>query len=206
MKFNEKHEAIPPTASIPVDSFPFDAEDDRYLWRAVIDYVLSTWEPKPGSLLEIGRCSHWLSPHNTRWTAGGGFAWPVGYGNGIASYSYFGLPQLDWSYLLTWTDHGWEIGEIRELDGSCPDLRIAIPSRTYRHEQAAIHTRWRIEREFRTIFFGFRHKLHEGWSCTADSSIRRAKKRNRGRKPRTHRQKAKLRRYTTEDANDCTFF
>lgn len=200
MKFNVKPLLM---KAVPIGSFPLDEEDDRYLWRAVVDHIMATWEPELGALLEIGRCSHWLRPHQTRWTADGGFAWPTGYGNGW-SWSRMGLPQMDWSRRMTWTESGWVRPVGRKLKGSCPTLRITIPSRTYRHEQAAIHTRWRIDGEFSVVFFGFRHKLQEGWSCTADSSLRRAKSRGDGRKPRTHRQKAKLGRYRRQ-ANDCSF-
>lgn len=49
------------------------ADDDPVLWEQVVG---------GGSPLyaEVGGCSHWLRPHQTLWTAAGGFAWRVGFG------------------------------------------------------------------------------------------------------------------------------
>jgi hypothetical protein len=47
---------------------------------------------------EAGMCSHWLRPHQTRWTAAGGFALPSGYGG--APHYRAGLPEFDWSVKL----------------------------------------------------------------------------------------------------------
>ena len=51
-----------------------DEEDDPELWRVALRYILAEIEPGPGISIEVGRCSHWLRPHQTRWTADGGFA------------------------------------------------------------------------------------------------------------------------------------
>ena len=160
-------------------------EDDGDLWESVLSYALCIWKPKTGAILRIGRCSHWLRPHQTRWTADGGFARPVGYGNGYG-FSRTGLPQLDWPITYIWDGINWQRDGRESSKTAKPDLRIAIPARTRRHPQAAIHTRWRVKREFRVEFYGFRLK-EDGWECTADSSIGR--ERGRGRKPRGHRQK-----------------
>lgn len=45
--------------------------------------------------LQIGACSHWFRPHQTRLTAAGGFALPAGYLGG--GFSRDGLPEFDWS-------------------------------------------------------------------------------------------------------------
>ena len=56
------------------------AEDDPALWEQVLKVLAedaSILEPvAAGSQLyaEVGVCSHWLRPHQTRWTAAGGFA------------------------------------------------------------------------------------------------------------------------------------
>ena len=57
-------------------------DDDPELWRAALSYTLAEIEPGPRVPVEVGRCSHWLRPHRSRWTAGGGFACPTGYGSG----------------------------------------------------------------------------------------------------------------------------
>ena len=62
-------------------------EDDPALWEQVLKTLAgdaSTIKPvKHGSPLyaEVGVCSHWLRPHQSRWTAAGGFAYPTGYGD-----------------------------------------------------------------------------------------------------------------------------
>ena len=156
-----------------------DEEDDLGLWSAVWDYVQRDWEPKSGDILEIGRCSHWLRPHQTRWTEGGGFAWPTGYG---AGQSRLGLPEFDWSVRMSWNGESWMLPpSFQKLDGRHPVLRLTLPSRTVRHAQAAVHSRWRRHRDFEIEFYGFR-RLQGVWSCTADSALRREQQ--SGRKPR----------------------
>jgi hypothetical protein len=139
-----------------------DAEDDPALWALVLETILGDAGRDWGTVIEIGRCSHWLRPHQTRWTADGGFAWPSGYGSG--GYSRNALPQFDRSVLLRWTGTSWE--SARTTPGS-PDVRVAIPARTTRHRQAAIHTRWSCIAE-RTRFYGFRNR-RERWELTAVS-------------------------------------
>ena len=81
--------------------------DNRSLWDAVVGVVLSDAEglvrlaSAPDRVFaEVGCCSRWLRPHQTRWTADGGFALPSGYGGG--GYSRWGLPELDWSVHASW--------------------------------------------------------------------------------------------------------
>lgn len=61
------------------------SEDDPELWQVAVQHILAQLTPVPGMLVELGRCSHWLRPHQTRWTADGGFAWPSGYGGHMAT-------------------------------------------------------------------------------------------------------------------------
>lgn len=140
-----------------------DEDDDPELWQAVLRTVIGECDPASGAVVEVGRCSHWLRPHQTRWKAGGGFAWPTGYGSGGGGYSRMGLPQFDWSIILGWDGAGWEIVPRRSLRTA---LRVAIPSRTGRHPQAAVHAVWHTGREKRLVFYGF-HKRAGGWVCTA---------------------------------------
>lgn len=142
-----------------------EAEDDPELWRVVIDTILADLQVASGMTVEFGRCSHWFRPHQTRWTADGGFALPVGYGG-----TWHGLPQFDWSVVLEWTTEGWVSALVKS---DKPSLRIAIPSRTARHLQAAVHTQWKTERKERRIFYGFRKKAG-GRRLTAVSDRRDA--------------------------------
>lgn len=100
-------------------------------------------------------------------TADGGFAWPSGYGGGAGGYSHLPLPQFDWSVVLGWSGSEWEVVERRSVPTA---VRIAIPSRTRRHRQAAIHTLWHTGPEKEWVFHGFRRR-DEGWACTASKEI-----------------------------------
>ncbi len=145
-----------------------NAEDDSALWRVAIEHIFTGLERIPGTIVEIGRCSHWLRPHQTRWTADGGFAWPTGYGGGTQSRD--GLPQFDWSVALAWTGERWEVVNPKTAKGRALNfsLRITIPSRTTRHAQAAVHTLWMSDRDAERRFYGFRRK-DGAWVCTAES-------------------------------------
>ena len=123
---------------------------------------------------ELGACSHWLRPHQTRWNAAGGFAWPTGYGG--ERHSRTGLPGFDWNVLLQFTPFpiGWVI------PGSFPTkrpnaVRVAVPSRTIRHRQAAVHTLWPAgtldAKTQRIIFYGFRN-VNGVWELKASSRDR----------------------------------
>ncbi|MCG6987828.1 MAG: hypothetical protein LJF06_06575, partial [Gemmatimonadetes bacterium] len=72
-------------------------EDDLELWATVVAEVyedaeyLCRYNPSRRWIeTEIGAGSHWLRPHQTRWTADGGFAYPVGYEGG--RFSTWSLP------------------------------------------------------------------------------------------------------------------
>jgi len=138
-------------------------EDDPTLWEAVLAEVFAGLAVPDGYVIEVGRCSHWLRPHQTRWSADGGFAWPTGYGGGAGGYSRLGLPQRDWAVALRRLGDRW----MAVLNGLPKfQVRITIPSRTRRHRQAAIHVLWRVGKEKRLPFFGFRNRP-EGWRSTA---------------------------------------
>jgi hypothetical protein len=108
---------------------------------------------------QIGCCRHWIRPHQSRWTADGGFAAPFGYDKTTTGYSFRALPDLEWSVFLKWTGEGWEPGR---TGGRCLLLRVAIPSRTARHFQAAVHTLWTPRspsgKENALQLYGFRKK------------------------------------------------
>jgi len=88
-------------------------EDAPELWKAVISVLLEEFRfrhPKiqegTESFLHIGACSHWFRPHQSRWTAAGGFAWPIGYG-GAQGFLHNGLPDFDWSVTFRLTNGNW---------------------------------------------------------------------------------------------------
>ena len=152
-------------------------EDDPALWEQVLRVLAedaATLESvSDGSQLyaEVGACSHWLRPHQTRWTAAGGFAWPVGYGG--VRFSRTGLPLFDWSVRLQFCPApiGWAIP--KQLPPKrCISVRVAIPTRTTRHRQAAVHTLWPPKtldpKRERTVFYGLRN-LNGAWELKACS-------------------------------------
>ena len=172
--------------------------DDTALWRVALEHILGELPRTPGTpgrLVQVGRCSHWLRPHQTRWTADGGFAWPTGYGSGGGGYSRTALPQFDWSVVLAWTGERWEPAADKAAK---PALRVAIPSRTMWHQQAAVHTIWMTAKEKERRFYGFRKKSGV-WRCTAESEWRedrKAERPERTRRPRRSHLNTTIRRAT----------
>jgi hypothetical protein len=154
-------------------------EDDPRLWRCLvatllddIDAIVASSATKDEILLEIGSCAHWLHPHQTRWTAAGGFAWPAGYGDGDG-HGRHGLPSFDVSRVFH-RDRATAAWHPTKGVGRRPFLlRVAVPTRTARHPQAAVHTIWTpgspprpdMKRE---RFLGFR-VVDDGWRLVADS-------------------------------------
>src|SRR5581483_12086640 len=99
---------------------------------------------------------------------GGGFAAPLGYGLAQHSWRSRSWPQFDWSVVVKWEAGRWLPAAGRSVK---PMLRIAIPSRTKRHRQAAVHSIWMDAPENRDCPYGFR--LREGrWTCTAPNQSR----------------------------------
>ncbi len=125
------------------------AEDDVRLWSALVTVlvddvgtVITSHPPRDEILLEIGSCAHWLRPHQLRWTAAGGFAWPVGYGND-GTLGRDALPAFERSRLLHLDPITGAWAPTRGRPGRRPlVLRVAVPIRSTRHPQAAIHTIW----------------------------------------------------------------
>lgn len=174
-----------------------DAEDDPKFWEAAINHIFTDIETdcqkaKKGVFAEVGRSSQWMRPHQTRWTADGGFAWPAGYGeaslntkyqsssystrrgnpNATQSYSKMGLPAFDW--FDRWErqpDGSWKPSDPRERIKPKQFLvRVTLPGRTNRHLQGVVHTIWtkghptKSKKVFK--FYGFRNQ-DDGWNCTA---------------------------------------
>ena len=152
-------------------------EDDPRFWDSVFQTLLRDIElqhfdenKKHEIFLQIGACSHWLRPHQTRLTADGGFAYPSGYLGG-SGFSTNGLPEFDWSVILhrdqdqgRWVLTDKFFGKRRLI------CRVALPTRTLRHNQAAIHLVWTpgtpaqpAHKE--VLYYGFR-KRGGSWLCT----------------------------------------
>src|SRR5437762_2999506 len=89
-----------------------DADDDITFWKVALDSILSDFIAMGGETVEIGRCSHWLRPHQL----------PFGYGGG----SYYGKPLFDWSVVLRWDGQDWTLCTKTRKSS----LRVTIPSRT----------------------------------------------------------------------------
>jgi hypothetical protein len=140
------------------------ADDDRDFWQVALSVLTEEFLQRRSEsprhrkcAIVLGACSHWVRPHQTRWTAAGGFAYPDGYTEG--------LPELDWSLVLAFRNLQWI--PMTKLPGKRTELlRIAIPSRTARHNQAAVHARWSPGHE--TVLFGFR-EVSDKWKCVATS-------------------------------------
>jgi hypothetical protein len=152
-------------------------DDDPALWAVALDTIFADARALIGPasglgciFAKIGRCSHWLRPHQCRWTADGGFAWPSGYGG--VGFSRTGLPEFDWSAQWAWcpNSQGWTFRPNRPLPRDLV-FRVVIPSRTRRRRQAAVHTIWRpgpppSPRAEVMQFYGFRRRTGK-WLCTA---------------------------------------
>ena len=149
--------------------FPFEEvaahlapNDDPALWREVLQFAVAEFakaEPRRARTkkwaMQVGACSHWNRPHQTRWTAAGGFAYPDGY------KKHF--PTLDWSVLFIFEEGKWL--PVKKLPGKGLRLFcVAVPSRTDRHNQAAIHARWSTGAK--SALFGFR-RLDGVWRLVA---------------------------------------
>ena len=146
-------------------------QDDPGAWREFLAIIgeefVERYRAEGGKkswFLRIGTCSHWWRSHQARWMAGGGFTWPVGY----SANGWPGLPALDWSVILSFDGEHWK--KVEKFYGSRQVvLRVAIPARTVRHKQAAVHTMWSTSYE--PIFYGFRN-VEGRWRCVAASDER----------------------------------
>jgi hypothetical protein len=152
-------------------------DDDPSLWQVILHAsaedasVLCANRGSSTLFAIVGSCSHWARPHQSRWTAAGGFALPQGYGDGEGFLG--GLPNLDWSITLEFdpTLPGW-ICPAKLPTKRFDSVRLAVPSRTARHRQAAVHAIWSSgtldANHKRTVFYGFR-KSEQNWKLVARS-------------------------------------
>ena len=143
-------------------------DDDPVLWKAALSVLADELAQRQAEeairgtrAMVVGACSHWVRPHNSRWNAAGGFVYPEGYKDSV--------PELDWSVIFVFRNKEWAFAP--KLPGKNIEvLRVAIPTRTARHRQAAIYTRWRPNGE--TVLYGFR-KAGDQWKCVAASDEKR---------------------------------
>ncbi|MEZ5428237.1 MAG: hypothetical protein R2747_18350 [Pyrinomonadaceae bacterium] len=124
--------------------------------------------------LQIGSCSHWLRPNQTRLTVAGGSAYPAGYDKTINSG--YGLPAFDWSELF-YFDKRQNIWLRAEGFSGKRKLvcRVTLPNRTRQHNQAAIHLIWfpgspEDPSQKLKMFYGFR-RIDGKWQCVASIEI-----------------------------------
>lgn len=146
-------------------------EDDLGLWDLVTNTILAdaaqmAQDSQEDIYAQVGCCCHWIRPH---WRTFGGFPYPFGYDKTTTGYSFSALPELEWSCFFEWTGTTWEPGR---TGTRCLVLRVAIPARTTRHFQAAIHTIWTprspLNKEKTIQLYGFRKKK-DNWQLTATS-------------------------------------
>jgi hypothetical protein len=155
--------------------------DDPEFWSAAFDTLsgdfklLSLDEIKSHNIfLQIGACSHWLRPHQTRLTHAGGFAYPAGYLSG--GQSRRGLLGFDWFVLFYREEKEGRWVLANKFFGKRKLIcRVALPTRTLRHPQAVIHVLWspgtpEQPDKKQEMFYGFR-KIDGEWKCVADSKM-----------------------------------
>jgi hypothetical protein len=146
-------ELMPPFPFAAVESI-LGREDDPALWREALTVVAEDFAQKYQRKsskkkwgITVGACSHWLRPHRSSWTKGGGFAYPHG-------YDHF-KPKFDWSVSLLLGDGQWV--PVNKLPTrSLMSLAVAIPTRTILHKQAVVYARWHPGTE--DVLYGFRKR------------------------------------------------
>ena len=166
-------------------------DDDTALWELATttflsDAAIAAVGARKEVYTQVGCCQHWISPHQMRWTADGSFSWPFGYDKTTTGFSYRALPELTWSVVLKWTGEVWVPAK---AGAKSLLLRIAIPARTARHRQAAIHSIWTprspSSKEKVVQLYGFR-KRRGKWSLRARVEV----------PPRSRKGRTRMTRYT----------
>jgi len=140
------------------------SEDDLAFWEAMLTIIAHEFVEQFTRrtdtrkwVLQVGVCSHWVRPHNSRWPAAGGFIFPAGYAAG--------LPEFDWSILFERIGEDWTVRP--KLPGKRTNVfRVGVPARTSRHKQAVLHTKWSMSEV--EILYGFRSTAQD-WQCVAVS-------------------------------------
>jgi hypothetical protein len=86
-----------------------------------------------------------------------------------------GLPEFDWFVVVHWNREAkkWQMVTPKFFGKKKLVFRIALPTRSLRHQQAAVHTIWspgspdRPDRKIEPLY-GFR-KLNGQWQCVTNS-------------------------------------
>jgi hypothetical protein len=147
----EQSSFLAPSMLDPAISFNLAPDDDPDLWELALNTILAEASRHLGQVQEdvfaqVGCCRHW----------------PLGPCTKTGS-DCRALPELDWSVFLRWIGDGWEHGRTGRR---CLLLRLAIPGRTARHQEAAIHSVWLPTSKEQ--LYGFRKKAGK-WRCTAQA-------------------------------------
>ena len=155
-------------------------DDEPLLWHTALAEILqeidARWEVEaPGVRgIQVGlfKVTKWRRPHKSRWTRGGGFAWPE-------SYDWHGHQNADWGVWFSRTRKtSWSFTPEREpfrgRRGTFA-LRICFPGRTTRHDQAALGCEWfpvspwhrkdRLKRKL--ALYGYRRDASGIWNLAA---------------------------------------
>jgi hypothetical protein len=151
--------------------------DDARLWVVAIaeifrdaQYLCGHTRSKSPIFAEIGACSHWQRPHQHRWLKDGSFAAPYGYGG--TGFNIHANPEFDWSLPFGWNAHDQCWIAVEEIRGKRPlTFRVTVPTRTDKHDQAAVHTVWTpgsptAPDQEAIRLYGFRKKDNQ-WQCSA---------------------------------------
>lgn len=124
-----------------------NASDDPAFWTTLLVTVLgeidARWKADApetrGIAISVSRVSHWARPNQTRWTKGGGFAWPE-------SYAMHAEENADWQLWISRARSAlaWDLIS-REPKSKRGHFRafLAAPSGTARHPQGAAMLVWR---------------------------------------------------------------
>ena len=124
-----------------------DPDDDINFWKtliiSILDEIDDRWNYEDLTIksinLGIFKVSSWKRPHQTRWTASGGFAWP-------SSYSLHADEHSLWNFWIG-RDEGlieWDLREKpRRRKRNVFNAYLAAPGNTSRHNQGAAMMEWR---------------------------------------------------------------
>ena len=155
-------------------------DDDPDFWRVAITEIVGEslayyheCRVKDPILIRVGRCSHWIRPHAGRYKVAGGFAGPYGYTNTGQGFALGTPPHLEWSFTWTWDSERGDWKGVRGRPGRRPLMfRISLPSRTARHNQAAVHAMWDpgtpADPKTKSLQLYFFRKYENGWARVGD--------------------------------------
>jgi hypothetical protein len=166
-----------------------EADDDPGFWdlaiRTILGEVDARLEDKNAGIrvVELGfhKVRQWRRPHRTRWTGGGGFAWPESYTAHADDCSEKAL----WFRRDLKKDAEWNPVEIRKRSAHPVRGFVSLPAYTRRHAQGAVILVWRpaspwVAEGHRGVvrqMYGFRKPMRGAWRlvATQESSESRAR-------------------------------